>query len=91
MANNREESKLITDIEDLGDLCQYYEKFWNGIEGMQLPKDVYTLDDLRDYGKKEGVCPYFLARHFLLQSNIIVYNYSYMLDPKISNMVSKEL
>ena len=56
-----------------------------------MPKDVYTLDDLRDYGRKEGVCPYFLARHFLLQANIIVYNYSYMLDPKISNMVTKEL
>lgn len=26
-----------------------------------------------------------------MQANVIVYNYSYMLDPKISNMVSKEL
>ena len=37
------------------------------------------------------MCPYFLARHFLLQANVIVFNYSYMLDPKISNLVSKEL
>ena len=37
------------------------------------------------------MCPYFLARHFLLKANVIVYNYSYMLDPKISNLVSKEL
>ena len=52
---------------------------------------MYTLEDLREYGKKVKMCPYFLARHFLLQANIIVYNYAYMLDPKISNLVTKEL
>ena len=56
-----------------------------------MPKKVYTLNDLRNFGKKYKMCPYFLARHFLLQANIIVYNYAYMLDPKISNLVSKEL
>jgi DNA excision repair protein ERCC-2 len=56
-----------------------------------MHKGIYTLDDLKDFGRKYKQCPYFLARHFLLQSNVIVYNYSYMLDPKISNLVSKEL
>ena len=51
----------------------------------------YTLDDLRDFGEANGICPYFLARRFLLKANVIVYNYSYMLDPKISNIVSAEL
>ena len=37
------------------------------------------------------MCPYFLARHFLTHSNIIVYSYAYILDPKISNLVSAEL
>ena len=39
----------------------------------------------------EGICPYFLARRFLLKANVIVYNYSYMIDPKIANIVSGEL
>lgn len=56
-----------------------------------MPHDIYTLDDLRELGRELGVCPYFLARRFLLKSNVIVYNYSYMLDPKISNIVSAEL
>ena len=56
-----------------------------------MPKGVYTLDDLKNLGKDQKMCPYFLARHFLMQANIIVYNYAYMLDPKISNLVSKEL
>ena len=36
-------------------------------------------------------CPYFLARHMMAHANIIVYNYQYLLDPKISNMVSKDI
>lgn len=56
-----------------------------------MPKGVFTLDDLKILGKEENMCPYFLSRQFLLQANVIVYNYAYMLDPKISNLVSKEL
>jgi DNA excision repair protein ERCC-2 len=56
-----------------------------------MPKGVYTLEDLKRLGVQHKMCPYFLARHFLMQANIIVYNYAYMLDPKISNLVSKEL
>jgi len=68
----------------------FYENFWNKADKFQMPKGVYTLDDLKSIGKKHKMCPYFLARHFLMQANIIVYNYAYMLDPKISNLVSKE-
>lgn len=38
---------MVTDIEDIGNLCQFYEKFYSNIEGMQLPKEIYTLEDLR--------------------------------------------
>lgn len=37
------------------------------------------------------MCPYFLARQFLNHSEVIVYSYAYMLDPKISQLVSAEL
>jgi len=88
--NNKEQSNMMmTDIEEIDkNLCFYYEGFWEKIDSYQLPKGIYTLEDLREYGKKHNMCPYFLARHFLLQANVIVYNYSYMLDPKISNLVS---
>ena len=47
-----------------------------------LDPGVYTLDDLRQFGRKKGWCPYFLARHMLAFANVVVYNYQYMLDPK---------
>jgi DEAD_2 len=42
-----------------------------------------VVQDLRQYGRKKQWCPYFLARHMLAFANIIVYNYQYMLDPKV--------
>lgn len=50
-----------------------------------LDPGVYTLDNLRAYGRKKGWCPYYLARHMLAYANVIVYNYQYMLDPKASH------
>ena len=83
------------EIENIADqqemTCSYFEKFDENQEKILIPNGVYTLDDLKDFGEKEGACPYFLARRFLLKSNIIVFNYSYMLDPKIANIVSSEL
>lgn len=47
---------------------------------------VYTLHDLRVFGRKQGWCPYFLARHMMSFANVVVYNYQYMIDPKVSQV-----
>ena len=54
-------------------------------------RESNTLADLRDFGRKKGWCPYFLARHMISFANVVVYNYQYLLDPKVANMVSREL
>jgi len=52
---------------------------------------VYSLDDLKDLGTQKGWCPYFMTRHLVQHATILVYNYQYMLDPKVANLVSREL
>lgn len=44
-------------------LGQYFEGF--NLEGKEstLPVGVYSLDDLKEYGRMRNWCPYFLARH----------------------------
>jgi DNA excision repair protein ERCC-2 len=37
------------------------------------------------------MCPYFAARHLINSADIIVYSYHYLLDPKIAELVSKDL
>mmetsp|Transcript_14369 Transcript_14369/g.23917 ORF Transcript_14369/g.23917 Transcript_14369/m.23917 type:complete len:770 (+) Transcript_14369:56-2365(+) len=73
------------------ELCKFFEEYdRNGTDAM-LPLGVYTLDDMKAFGRKYTWCPYFLARHMIKFAHIIVYNYQYLLDPKIANMVSREL
>ncbi|KNC77230.1 hypothetical protein SARC_10307 [Sphaeroforma arctica JP610] len=72
-------------------LCEYFENYEENGKESQLPWGIYTLDDLKDYCKKEKYCPYFMARRAISFANVIVYSYYYLLDPKISQLVSKEL
>ena len=57
----------------------------------ELSRGIYTLDDLKEEGKNRGYCPYFLARRLIPLAHIVVFNYAYVLDPKISELVSKEI
>lgn len=74
-----------------GDACSFYEKFDSEGKEFLLPNGVYNLDDLKSLGYQKGWCPYFLARVAMARAQIIVYSYHYILDPKIAEMISKDL
>lgn len=78
-------------VDDTTPICQYYEGF--DLEGREsvLPSGVYNLDDLKQYGSDRNWCPYFLTRQAINHADIIVYSYHYLLDPKIAEVVSKQL
>lgn len=73
------------------ELCDFFEKLERLGDRLEMPAGVYTLDDLKEYGRRAGLCPYFLARRMLNQANVIIYSYYYLLDPKVAELVSKEL
>jgi len=72
-------------------VCSFYEAF--DAEGREepIPPGVYNLDDLKEFGREMNWCPYFLARYAITHANIVVYSYHYLLDPKIADLVSKEM
>ena len=70
--------------------CDFFEHLERKDEPL-IPFGVYTLDDLREYGREHTLCPYFLARRMLSSANVIIYSYYYLLDPKVAELVSKEL
>ncbi|XP_073248216.1 general transcription and DNA repair factor IIH helicase subunit XPD-like [Porites lutea] len=72
-------------------VCSFYESFDAHGKEEKLSPGVYNLDDLKTVGSKKGWCPYFLARHTIYHANVVVYSYHYLLDPKIADLVSKEL
>ncbi|CAG0898524.1 unnamed protein product [Cyprideis torosa] len=72
-------------------VCSFYEDFDVSGREAQLPPGVYNLDDLKEYCREHGWCPYFMARKAVLYATVVVYSYHYLLDPKIAELVSKEL
>ncbi|GMH54955.1 hypothetical protein TL16_g01789, partial [Triparma laevis f. inornata] len=71
--------------------CSYYEGYSNEGIDSTMPSGVYDLESLRTWGKSKNWCPYYLTRRAINHANILVFNYQYMLDPKVAKMVSKEL
>ncbi|XP_048837206.1 general transcription and DNA repair factor IIH helicase subunit XPD [Brienomyrus brachyistius] len=72
-------------------VCHFYEDFDAIGRQVPLPSGIYNLDDLKEFGRRKGWCPYYLARYSIIHANIVVYSYHYLLDPKIADLVSKEL
>jgi len=71
--------------------CPYYDNYQKTGEALTLPSGVYDLEELQKWGKSRGWCPYFLTRHAINHANVLVFNYQYVLDPKVAKMVSKDL
>ena len=91
--NTTSESIATGDIEDFDrqGLCSYYEKYVDTGSDVPLASGIYTIEEMRELGRRKHWCPYFVTRHVLAFANVVVYNYQYMLDPKVSQMVSKEI
>eukprot|EP00833_Pecoramyces_ruminatium_P014853 jgi/Orpsp1_1/1188885/evm.model.d7180000067948.1 len=82
--------KVNDSIEEIP-LCDFYENLENGSENASIPFGVYTLEDLKNFCKEKTYCPYFLARRMIPYSNVVVYSYYYLLDPKVAELISKEI
>ena len=50
-------------------------------------RGVYDLADLQEVGREQGWCPYFVARHVMNHAKVVVFNYQYLLDPKVATIL----
>jgi len=74
-----------------GASCSYYDGFREAGEATSMPSGVYDLEELKKWGASKNWCPYYLTRQAINHASVLVFNYQYMLDPKVAKMVSKEL
>ncbi|KZT57924.1 DNA repair helicase [Calocera cornea HHB12733] len=71
-------------------LCDWHEKLGEKEPGNLIPPGIYTLAEVLQYGRDEGVCPYFTIRRMMPFVDVIIYSFHYLLDPKVAEQVSKE-
>ena len=71
--------------------CAVHEAWQDEVADRQIPPGIYTLHDMREFSKGKGWCPYYVARHAITLANVVVYNYGYLLDPKIAALISNTL
>ena len=80
------------ETDDSIPICSYYEKFVKlGRKAPSIPNGVYSLDDIKEVGRQSGVCPYYMARQLIAAADVVAYSYHYLIDPKIAEIVSKDL
>lgn len=77
--------------------CRFYENYETVWSPNLLPSGIYTLNDMKRFGetwhhpnKAEPTpapfCPYFASRRALQIANVVVLNYQYILDPRVSQV-----
>ncbi|KAJ9058973.1 TFIIH/NER complex ATP-dependent 5'-3' DNA helicase subunit [Entomophthora muscae] len=83
---------------DIEQLCSHYENLQVAIneneqEGGEspLPSGVYTLEELKELCREKTLCPYYLARKMILAADVIIYSFHYLLDPKVAELISRDL
>ncbi|WFC94546.1 DNA helicase [Malassezia brasiliensis] len=72
-------------------LCDYHEELGKLEPGHLVPPGVWTIEEVKEYGRQRGVCPYFAVRRMMPFCDIIIYSFHYLLDPKVADQVSKEM
>ncbi|KXN70441.1 DNA repair helicase [Conidiobolus coronatus NRRL 28638] len=72
-------------------VCDFFEKLEENDESWKIPSGVYTLEDIKIWSAAHGICPYFLTRRMLKFTDVIIYSYHYLLDPKVASLISKDI
>ena len=54
--------------------CDYFEKFQEKQLSQIMPRQIYNLEDLKQWGRESGVCPYFAAREGINIADIVIYS-----------------
>lgn len=66
--------------------CEFYENLQLNEGTRIVPDDVYTIQDLKRLGATADrpFCPYFASRRLVHTADVVVLNYQYVLDPRVS-------
>lgn len=76
--------------------CSYYEHHKTlqndgEFRAANFDNKIVDVEDLVTSGRKHHYCPFFMAKTFVEDADIVFMPYNYLLDPKIRNFIGIEL
>ena len=57
--------------------CSYFETLQQKTLSDVMPRAIYSLEDLKDFGMDAGLCPYFAAREAITLADVVVYRFKF--------------
>lgn len=84
------ECKRLTKL-NTGETCGYYDNYKDNYINTETKQSTFNIEDLLEFGHNQHMCPYYTARSKIPTSDVIVCNYPYVLDEKVSGVVLKHL
>lgn len=54
--------------------CEWHDKLGELEPGQLLPQGVFTLDEVKAYGIRHGICPYFAVRRMVRLSTSLSFS-----------------
>jgi len=89
--SNKSQANRNMEIEDSPGLCEYYENYI--FRSRNIPKltGCYSLEDLRNYGRTNNLCPYYLSEEVYETAQIILCDYFMLFGMKKSNNYDRKI
>ena len=65
-------------------ICEFYKGFVSARSRSEVQFDtICDIEDLKTFGKEEGLCPYYVSRQLIESADVVFSPYQYLLDPAI--------
>jgi len=79
------------EMEFKPDLCQYYEGYIDKMYNLPKISGCFTLQDLREIGKGNKICPYYYTEEIFQSAQIIICDYFMLFGMKKSNNYDRKI
>ena len=71
--------------------CRFYDNFKENFEQTEPAKNTLNIEDILAFGHEHQMCPYYSSRALVKTSDIIICNYPYILDDRVSSVIFKNI
>ena len=63
-------------------ICSFFETLQQKTLADVMPRGIYNIEDIKEFGQEAGLCPYFAAREAINLADVVVYRLNTVVNRK---------